>query len=379
MPGDFQTLEDAFRSDGAPAVFDHVLRHARETGDHRLLFRTRLMQVRHKLGLPLIETESVPDVSEALRPEYEAAFRGAAREAGELCLGAGDIAGAWPYFQALGEPAPVAAAIEQFSGGDQTDRIIEIAFQEGVNPRKGFELLLERHGICRAITWFGGNRGFEGRDACLLLLVRSLHAEILSGIKEAIAAAEGAAPETSSLATLMSGRDWLFEGNTYYVDSTHLASILQFSPEIEDPESLRMALDLAEYGQHLGPMFHFRSEPPFDDIYRDYAVYLRAMLGEDVDAAVAHFRRKANVPGDIAPAEVFIDLLLRLDRFQDAVAASLEFFPDANNPPRGCPSVVQLCQIARDYTTLRKIARERQDLLGFAAGLIQAGQSYRTP
>src|SRR5881396_2481855 len=104
------------------------------------------MQVRHRLGLPLIETEPVSG------PEYEEALREAARETGGLFLADGDIVSAWPYFRAIGEPAAVAAAIENIenienidgSGADPAvtqsgeaqpnlDRIIEIAFQESVN------------------------------------------------------------------------------------------------------------------------------------------------------------------------------------------------------------------------------------------------------
>jgi len=36
-----------------------------------------------------------------------------------------------------------------------------------------------------------------------------------------------------------------------------------------------------------------------------------------------------------------------------------------------CPSALQLCQIAEDYRQLRTLARNRGDLLAYAAGLIQ--------
>src|SRR5204862_633414 len=125
--------------------------NAREQKNYRELFAARLMQVRHRLGHPLIETEPVSG------PEYEEALREAARETGGLFLADGDIVSAWPYFRAIGEPAAVAAAIENVNIGDaedapqKLDRIIEIAFQELVNPRKGFEMILQHHGICRAI------------------------------------------------------------------------------------------------------------------------------------------------------------------------------------------------------------------------------------
>ncbi|HXB67037.1 MAG TPA: hypothetical protein VNY05_02270 [Candidatus Acidoferrales bacterium] len=372
----FEHLERTLRSDGVEAAFDLLIREAREALDCRVLFGARIMQARHRLGLPLIETEPVLNLAADQRLTYETAFREAAREAGELLLAGGDIAGAWPYFKAIGEPGTVAAAIENVNGGDHLDRVIEIAFQEGVNPRKGFELILEHHGICRAITWFGSNRDYDSRRKSLRLLVETLYGQIASAIKETIASAEGAAPEANGLAELMAGRAWLFEGNSSYTDSTHLTSVLRFTPELEDAETLRMALEMAEYGQCLAPMFHFRGDSPFEDPYLDHAVYLRALLGRDVDAAIAHFRQKATpsaeFPLDTAPAEVLIELLVRLERYAEAIQASVDCLPEASGAPLSCPSVLQLCQMAGDYEGLRRLAREREDLLGFAAGLIQS-------
>jgi hypothetical protein len=369
---EFEQLEETFRSSGAPAVFELLIRRACEEKNHRVLFGARVMEVRHRLGLPLIETQPTLDVRDEQRSAYETAFRDAAREAGELCLAAGDIVSAWPYFKAIGESAPVAAAIEDVTAREDLDRVIEIAFQEGVNPRKGFELILKHHGICSAITWFGSNRDYDSRQASLRLLVQTLHSQLTTALRETIAATEGRAPDTTSVRELVAGRDWLFEGTSYYVDSTHLASVLRYAPELEDAETLRMALDMADYGQRLNPMFHFRGEPPFEDIYLDHAVYLRALLGEEVDAAIAHFRSKVNTPGDTTPAEVLIDLLIRLGRHAEAIQASIEYLPNANAGSLSCPSVVQLCQMVGDYSTLRTVARDRADLLSFAAALIQS-------
>ena len=372
----FEQVEEIFRSEGPEAVFDLLIRNAREQKNYRELFSARLMHVRHRMGLPLVETEPVTQISDGQRPAYEKALQDAARETGELFLADGDIAAAWPYFRAIGESAPVTAAIEKVESGENLDRVIEIAFQEGVNPRKGFELILKQYGLCRAITWFGSNRDFESRQQCLRLLVRTLYEELTASLKHTIAANEGAEPVTNRVAELIAGRDWLFEGTSYYVDSSHLMSILRFTPELEDQESLQMALEMAEYGRKLAPMFHFRGDPPFEDSYSDHAVYLRALLGEEADGAIAHFRQKAGepqMPGDTTAAEVLIDLLVRLDRLDDAIRASLELLPDAPSQ-LSCPSVLQLCQLAGNYTQLRSVAQQRGDRLSFAAGVIQSNQ-----
>jgi hypothetical protein len=371
MSADFDRIEDAFRTGGAEAALEALVRQSREAGSHQALFNARVMQVRRRLGLSLLETGPVSDVREEQRPQYDAALCEAARECGEMCLRAGEIPAAYAYFKALGDTAPIAAAIENVTGGDNLDRILQIAFQEGVNPRKGFELILEHRGVCNAISWFGAIRDFDARQKCLALLIRTLHREVAVRIKETIAANEGSAPETESLTALMDGRAWLFEGAGSYVDSTHLASLLRFTPELEDRETIELALELADYGSRLDQMFHFRGDPPFEDIYHDHAVHLKALLGRETDEAVTHFRRKAGEAQEPGAAEILIDLLVRLSRVPDAIAASLEYFPDPQTNPAGCPSAAQLCQMAGDFEQLRTVSRSRGDLLGFAAGLIQ--------
>jgi hypothetical protein len=358
---EFDLLELAYREGGPDAVFESLVRSAREEQRPRDLFAVRVMQVRHRLGLPLIETAKTPDLEDEQRQAYETAFREAARETGELFLAGGDIVGAWPYFKAIGEHAPMAAAIENATGGENLDRLIEIAFSEGVNPRKGFELLLEHRGICAAITWYGSSPDYSGRPECLRLLVRTLYNQLAASLRETVAAAEGVAP-AAGVGDLIAGRDWLFEGMSSYIDSTHLASVLRYAPELEDPATLRMALEMAEYGCRLSSMFHFHGDPPFEDVYLDHAVFLKALLGEETDAAVEHFRKKIDSAGDPA-APVLIDLLARLGRHEEAIRASIEYLPDAS---------LQLCQAAGDYATLRRVARQREDRLGFAAGIIQS-------
>jgi hypothetical protein len=357
---EFDLLELAHREGGPEAVFEHLVRTAREQNRPRDLFAVRVMQVRHRLGLPLIETQKV-DLEGEQRQVYETAFRDAARETGELFLAGGDVTGAWPYFKAIGEQEPVAAAIESVTGGENLDRVIEIAFREGVNPRKGFELLLEHHGICSAITWYGSSPDYTGRPECLRLLVRTLYKQLAASLRETVAATESVTPP-DSVGELIAGRDWLFEGMSSYVDSTHLVSILRFAPDLEDPELLRMSLELAEYGCRLSPMFHFRGDPPFEDVYLDHAVDLKALLGMDGDAAVEHFRKKLDSVGEAA-APVLIDLLVRFGRQPEAIRVSEEYLPDAT---------LQLCQAAGDYATLRRLARQRADRLGFAAAVIQS-------
>ena len=363
----FDPLEQTLRCQGPRAGFDLLIRELVERKNYPLFFEARLMQKRHEMGLPLIHNGSVSDLPPEQRPVCEAILTDAARETGNLFLADGDIVRAWPYFRAIGDAAPVAEAIEKAQAGEGIERVIEIALHEGANPRKGFELLLERRGICQAIDFALRSAG-QDRAKFLQVLVRALCRELAAHLKEAIAGVEGQAPEAGGVAELIAGRDWLFDGAGYYVENSHLASILQASPELEDRESLRLAVELADYGRRLAPMFHFQGAPPFEDLYLDHAVYLRALLGEDVDAAIAHFRKKlaAAVSG---AAEVLVSLLARVGRYEEAIAISVEHLRGAAN---GCPSAIQLCHMAGDFTRVREVAREQGELLAFAAGVIQS-------
>ena len=59
------------------------------------------------------------------------------------------------------------------------------------------------------------------------------------------------------------------------------------------------------------------------------------------------------------------NLLTRLERYPEAVQISVEYLPEAS---------LQLCQLAGDYTKLRDLSQQRDDIVGFTAGLLQAAE-----
>src|SRR4029453_14782466 len=142
----------------------------------------------------------------------------AARETRSPFIADRDIASAWPYFRAIGEISPIAEALHRIEGGENLGAAIEIAFQHGVNPLKGLELILKNYGICRAITFFGGYQDQASRSAALKFLVRSLYDELAASIRRSIADVEGRSTEETSVAVLTADRPWLFEGMSYHVD-----------------------------------------------------------------------------------------------------------------------------------------------------------------
>jgi hypothetical protein len=375
MAGEFESIEEALREGGAEAAFEQLARRFIEEKKYPQLFETRLMKKRLELGLPLIQTESPADFPSEIRKAYDAAMIEAARETGGLFLAAGEIARAWPYFRAIGEAAPIAEALERVDAGPDAAPLIEIAYQERVNPRKGFEMILALHGTCRAITFFDQYPDRATREQALELLARTLYEELVSSLQHAIAQAEGETPETRSVPDLIAGREWLFGEYSYYVDTSHIHSVVRYSLDSENPTTLRMALEMADYAAHLSPMFQMRGEPPFEDPFPDQTAWLRALLGERVEEAIAHFRKKADAAeaeqSGYAPAEYLVRLLLRLDRPGEALAMFQRYLADADPAHLMCPSALQLCQLAGDYRNLAGLAREKGDLLSFAAAAIQ--------
>jgi hypothetical protein len=332
------------------------------------------MKMRHELGLGLIEIDTKPELPKEIGTSYHQAQIRAAHEVGQLFLEDGAIEQAWPYFRAIGETAPVAAAIEKLEPREEMAAIIEIALYERVNPRKGFELLLKSYGTCRAITSIQQYPAEEGRIECIGLLVRTLHGELLENLKRTIAEKEGNAPETTSVTALIRGRDWLFGAFSYYVDSSHLLSVIQLSLDLEDSDRLKLALQLAEYGTHLSSEFQYRGTPPFDS-YEDYFYYLKALIGQEVEGAIAHFRGKLpQEPGpaeDFNPAQVLVGLLARTRRYPEAIEVSREHLTTIEPAQLTCPNVYQLCQLGRDYQRLKELSRDQGDLLSFVAGILQ--------
>lgn len=365
----FDALEHTLQAEGPSAGFDLLIRKLLEQQNYALAFEARLMQNRHALGLPLIFHGTLAEVAPEHRSAYEAALIEAARETGNAFLADGNIVSAWTYFRAIGEPAPVAAAIERVDSGEEIDPVLDIALYERVNPRKGFELVLKYRGICDGVGVVTRCQDRETRVMLLQLLVRAFYGDLVAHLKEAIASVEGQVPETSRVAELLAGRQWLFEGGNLYIENSHLLSILQASPELDDPETMRLVLELADYGRSLAAIHHFSARPPFEDPYVDHGEYLRAMLGENVEEAIAHFRKKVagSVPGS---AEVLVSLLARLGRHDEAIQVSLKHL--GGEAGLACPSATQLCQMAGAYPQLRDVAREQGDLLGFAAAIIQS-------
>lgn len=372
-------LSEAFEQGRSKEAFDALADELIADKNYPGLFELRLLASRLELGLPAVVSGRPEGPPETLR-EYEKAQIAAARETGERFLADGEIYRAWPYFRAVGEPGPVIEAIERFEapeGDERVDGLVEIAYHEQAAPRRGFELILEHYGVCRAITNFGHYPAEEGREESARLLVDRITADLGANLRRAIASQEGREPESESIAELIRGRDWLFEGKAYYLDSSHIMSVVQMSVDWHSPETLRLVVELADYGKRLDEMYQFKGEPPFENVYEDAGIYLRALLGEEVDAAVAHFRAKlSDGPdpyGDI-PAQRLVQLLVHAGRYGEAIDLLEQRLADAPPSRLMCPGAIEICQMAGDFNRMAELAYNRGDWIHYAAALASGGE-----
>jgi hypothetical protein len=194
---------------------------------------------------------------------------------------------------------------------------------------------------------------------------------------------------------LIERRDWLFADDAYHIDVSHLSATVRVSPLLTDPAATALAAELAEYGRHLSHRHRFEGEPPFEDVYADHAVYLNALLGKDTEEALTHFRAKMTPPADAAPAaeadfdeyerpfdpapaaQVLVGLLVRLGRLDEAIEVAATHLAGIPEGSLFCPGVSQLCQRAGRPDRLARIARDKGDLVNFAAARLQSAPAGR--
>jgi hypothetical protein len=265
------------------------------------------------------------------------------------------------YFEVLGEHSPVAAAIEHIPEGENLGAAIEIVSQDGANIRKGFDLLIRAHGICAAITWFGGNRNLIGRQDCLILLVEACTAKCKRRCRKPWRRMSPMCPEDARTADLIAGRPWLLTTPIARPwrrssDSRAILSTGARCARQRNPPPTHKALD---------PIFRLRGDPPFEDPCVDNAAYPHTLLGERVEEAIAHFREKIVAPnvrqGHPAPAEVLVGLLTRLENYAEAYrhrSIICRRHPASRSPAlrsssyAKCRAIIRNCERSRTSATI---------------------------
>jgi hypothetical protein len=393
-PALFDELQQILETQGADAAIARLCDRLTEQKDYHSLFYAILMDTRHRLGVNPLPTGSYHDLPKESLPSYEEAIRSAGRHVGNLYLKEGQLPQAYSYFRMLNEPEPVRNALEDFQPGAEEDiqPIVQIAFYEGVHPRKGFDWILSRYGLCSAITTLSSQdlqQAPEVRQYCIQRLVRALYAELRERLAAEIerhedkrpVEADAPADAPGAVRKMIVGRNYLFADDSYHIDVSHLSSVVQMSVSLQPCAELDIARELCEYGRHLTGRFTNAGDPPFEDLYKSHGAYLAILAGDDVERNLDFFREQAaNAdPQTVGtyPAEVLVNLLLRLQRPAEALAVARKYLVGVDNRQLTCPSVSELCQKVSDYRALADVAREQGDPVHFMAGLLAAGKQLQ--
>jgi hypothetical protein len=293
------------------------------------------------------------------------------------------------YLRAVGDNALTAEALSAVEPNqDNLDMLLNLYVHEGVDVGRGTQLSLKMRGTCNTITMLDSVVAMRGRadqQAAVIALVEHVHQELLANL---IADVRRRQP---NIAPPAGGRivDWLelqpglLRDGTYHLDTTHLASTVRFARVLDRDATLRLASDLAEYGRQLHAQYQYQSEEPFADLYPMSLAWFRALLGENVDAALRVFRQKAETldPQEHGTVgiETYADLLARVGRPAEASVYLMKAMPSGMRPFGIAPSLLELAQAAGNFQPMKDHARNRGDLLGFAAALLQSSVVSSAP
>jgi hypothetical protein len=376
----FEQLEQQSTSGGVDAVLDHLISSLQQDKKHHELFEALKMQVRHRAGLPLLYGESGDDLDPKQRTLLEDGLLGACRQVGTGLLEDGRVSEGWMYMRPVGDVAAARELIDKIEvQDDNIDEMVEVLLQEGVDPTRGFSVVLQNYGTCNAITTFESvmpQKGKADQRAVAQLLLRHVHQELFTNVKADVAGRQDSEPTATTLAELIADQEGMFGEHSYHIDTTHLASTTRFSRILENEECLRLALDLTQYGKELHEQFQYEGDEPFTDIYRHHAFYFQALLGENLDEALDHFKERSdnvdtNQWGTVG-IETYIDLLARVGKIEEAIAVTIEKIQPGQRTMGLAPSLLELCERSGNYSPLMDACRGSDDVLGFATGLMQA-------
>ncbi len=377
----FQELRDLRPQSSDGDVFQRLASVLRDRKDYHKLFDALCLQKKQEMGLPLGKPTSFEDVPTDRRDEFEKTYMTAAREVGQLLLADNKPSQAFIYFHAIRETEPIRAAVEQFviprETSEASEEMLELALFKSVHPVKGVQIMLKTHGTCSTITAL--DQSFsrmtpEDRAACAAMMVRTLHGELLASVQREVSQKMPFAPPAKTLRELCAGREWLFADNNYHIDVSHLHATTRFARSLSPgAKELELACDLTEYASQLAPQFQYAGEPPFQDYYPAHREFFKVLLNVDRDAALEYFQKQLmaepDPPDQAMIAYVIVDLLVRIDRFADAVPIAEQYL--LNTDEDFAAAFAELCEKAGRFDVLERTAEARNDLVTFATALVR--------
>ncbi len=388
----FESLVETIQLGGpveaAKLLADQMRRELRFTE----LFEVLKMQHRLELGLPAVQIDSPGVEGPVLSVEQQDALDrrliDACREVGSELIARGNLQEGWMYLRAVGDRSVSAKALANVQVTQENlDAMLGLLVHEAIDVARGTRLSLEMRGTCNTITMLDSVVSMRGRadqQAAVGELVQHVHAELMTSVKSDVMRREklpmtDKSLEGLSIASLLASYPALLRDGSYHLDTTHLASTIRFARILDDQQLLRLAADIAEYGRQLHAQYQYPSEEPFADLYPMSLAFFRALLGEHIEGSLRLFLQKAesldpNEHGTVA-IETYADLLTRVGRPQEAMLFLIQRMPRGMRPFGIAPSLIELASYAKNFQPMLDHARERGDIVGFAAALFQSSSA----
>jgi hypothetical protein len=374
----FETLRDTNQS--RAEMLQQVVQHYRDANLPIELFEARKMVVRDQLDLPLLGGENEPTRAEEVERQLELGLLDACREAGEMLIRSGRVFEGWTYLRPTGDNELIKRLIAEVEIDDENyDEMQRVLLHEGVDVGRGFQAVLDHQGTCNSITLFDqaiAQRSKPDRQAAGERLLDHFYDELTALVRADITDRDSAPADAETLYDMISSRPWVLKDGGYHLDTTHLSSTVRIASALTDPKQLRKAWELTQYGRQLHHQFQYPGEEPFVDFYPAYAAYYSILLGENIDAGLKLFERKAkNVDASeygTGAIETYVDLLDRVGRHVEAIEFAIA------NVPQDVPAqtiVALLIEIAgradqagdtTGYERIMDFCADKQDALGFA-------------
>jgi hypothetical protein len=224
------------------------------------------------------------------------------------------------------------------------------------------------------------NQNPDLRDYCVGRLTHALYAQLAERLRVDLAGRGTPARDGATVREMVEGHPELFGEDAYHIDTSHLSSVCQMALYLPPGEENKLARELCEYGKRLSPNLRGGGgDAPFEEGYTDFLAYLDAVAGVDVEANLARFREKArreSALGASYAAQVYVNLLVKLGRTAEALAAAREFLATEDERNLICPGVSDLARRLNDYEALADAAQARRDAVQFLAGLIAGSGVY---
>lgn len=377
----FETLAANRKDPGV--MIQQMIEHFRESRQPMELFEALKMQIRHDLQLPLVASEDEPERTEEVERQLELGLLKACREAGTMLIDQGRIGEGWMYLRPTGETKLASELLSKIEiNDDNYDEMIQVLLHEGVDVGRGYQAVLDHQGTCNSITLYEqsmAQRSKPDQQAAASRLLDHLYNELVAMVRDDIAQRGTSVGKEVSLVQMIEDHPEVLAEGGYHLDTTHLSSTVRIAECLEDKAQMRRVWELTQYGRRLNHQFQYPGDEPFVDFYPAHQTFFATLLGEDVEAGLKYFERKAKSV-DVAQhgtgaIETYVDLLDRVGRHQQAIKAAVDMVPSDVPAQRIIPLLIGIAskgKAAGDDAVFEPVlnyCQDHNDVLGYAAVL----------